>query len=181
MAYFVKSFALSAAIIGLILFAIIQGHSRPPPASRSAKARSTDCNHTYTCISSTSEAASPQLAYASNPITARENLLRALKSVDGVITKDQGAYIQAELSSYFFNIRHDVEFMLSKDQIHYRCLPRASAYALPLAKWKLLELKTYFDQLNEDHQSPPSTRVSTAHPQENTSARGPFSHNKKPT
>ena len=105
------------------------------------------CGPHSNCISSMEDEFHPPLSFSCPALSARDNLLRAVNSLQDTanVISDQGAYIHAEVSSYYFNVWHDVEFLISQEQMHFRCTSRAGYYALPLARKRLNELRGRFE------------------------------------
>lgn len=100
------------------------------------------------CLSSFEDTLQLPFSFSAQPLTARKNLIEAISATpNSRIVSDHGVYIHAETNSYLFNVKHDFEFLISEQLVHYRCISRAGMYGLPFAKRKLNEIRHTFEAL----------------------------------
>ncbi len=142
----ISIFLLFLVVVGYL---IISNQKTPDVPGMQDNGQLAPCSGLYSnCISSSNDDKSPLLSFNFSPLVARRNLLSAISSLEGAnIVSDEGVYIHAEISSYIFNVLHDVEFLISNEIIHYRCTSRAGFYSLPLARIRMDEMSTTFVQV----------------------------------
>ena len=134
----------------LVLVALYTGSSCPPDvAGVQDDGFLAPCRGSYSnCISSTDDEEHPPFQFRDQAIHARNFLLRAINQVhDTSIVSDEGAYIHVATSSYLLNVWHDFEFLISQEMVHFRCTSRTGIYAVPLARRKLAQITSNFEQL----------------------------------